>query len=108
MHNVKRLIKNESRCTLRMHPEDAARLGLDANVSQVSVSSGTGVIVADLEISQEMMPGVVSLPHGWGHHREGVRLSVASQRPGVSLNDITEEGHIDALTGTIAFSGVAV
>jgi anaerobic selenocysteine-containing dehydrogenase len=108
MHNSKRLVRGKSRCTLRMHPEDATRLGLDASVGRVSVTSRAGMIVADLEISDEMMPGVVSLPHGWGHHREGIKLSVAQSRPGVSLNDITDEGFIDALTGTIAFSGVPV
>jgi hypothetical protein len=55
-----------------------------------------------------MMPGVVSLPHGWGHSRPGVALSVASARPGASLNDVTDELSVDALAGTAAFSGVAV
>ncbi len=108
MHNSQRLTKGKARCTLRMHPEDAAKLGLNGETKKVSVSSRSGEIEADLEISTEMMPGVVCMPHGWGHHREGTRLSVASARPGVSINDITDEGFIDTLTGTIAFSGVPV
>jgi anaerobic selenocysteine-containing dehydrogenase len=64
--------------------------------------------VADLEVSDEMMPGVVSLPHGWGHTRPGVRLRVAAERAGVSLNDVTDEQFVDRLTGNIAFNGVPV
>ena len=55
-----------------------------------------------------MKPGVVSLPHGWGHHRPGVRLTVAAAHPGASLNDLTDEGRVDALSGNAAFSGVEV
>lgn len=108
MHNSERLTKGKARCTLRMHPDDASKLGLSASVKKVEVSSRAGTIEAELELSSEMMPGVVCLPHGWGHHREGTRLSVASAKPGVSINDITDEGFVDLLTGTIAFSGVPV
>ena len=61
-----------------------------------------------VEITDEMMLGVVSMPHGWGHHREDMRLSVASAHPGVSINDITDEKHIDPLTGNAGFSDVPV
>jgi anaerobic selenocysteine-containing dehydrogenase len=61
-----------------------------------------------LSVTDEMMPGVVSLPHGWGHARPGARLSVASARPGASLNDVTDELAVDALAGTAALNGVAV
>jgi anaerobic selenocysteine-containing dehydrogenase len=107
MHNAPRLMKGKPRCTLRMNPRDAARPDL-AGASRVSVRSAAGTVIADLEITDEMMPGVVSLPHGWGHHREGVRLRVASARPGVSINDVTDERLVDALTGNVAFSGVPV
>jgi hypothetical protein len=55
-----------------------------------------------------MMPGVVSLPHGWGHDREGIRLTVAGQHPGASMNDVTSESHLDTLSGNAAFNGVVV
>jgi anaerobic selenocysteine-containing dehydrogenase len=74
----------------------------------VSVRSAAGSIVADLELSDEMMRGVVSLPHGWGHTRPGARLRVAAGRAGVSLNDVTDEQFVDRLTGNIAFNGVPV
>jgi anaerobic selenocysteine-containing dehydrogenase len=107
MHNVPRLMKGANRCTLRVNPADAARLGL-FDGGRASVRSAAGSIVAEVEVSDEMMPGVVSLPHGWGHTREGVRLRIAASRPGVSVNDITDEQFVDRLTGTIAFSAVPV
>jgi anaerobic selenocysteine-containing dehydrogenase len=107
MRNVPRLMKGPSRCTLLVNPADAARLQL-TNGSHVSVRSAAGSIVAELEVSDEMMPGVVSLPHGWGHTRPGVRLRVAAQRAGASVNDVTDEQFLDQLTGNVAFSGVPV
>jgi anaerobic selenocysteine-containing dehydrogenase len=107
MHNVPRLMKRANRCTLRMNPADAARLRL-ADGSRVWVRSAAGSIAADLEISDEMMRGVVSLPHGWGHSRPGVRLRVAGGHAGVSINDVTDEQFVDRLTGGIAFSGLPV
>jgi anaerobic selenocysteine-containing dehydrogenase len=107
MHNVPRLMKGRTRCTLRVNPADAARLQL-TDGGCASVRSAAGSIVADVEVSDEMMPGVVSLPHGWGHTRPGVRLRVASGRAGASINDVTDEQFIDRLTGNIAFSGVPV
>jgi anaerobic selenocysteine-containing dehydrogenase len=95
------------RCTLRMHPQDAARLGL-AEVARVKITSRTGELEAPLEISDEVMPGVVSLPHGWGHGREGVSMRVAEASPGVSANDITDEALLDDLSGNASFSGVPV
>jgi anaerobic selenocysteine-containing dehydrogenase len=67
-----------------------------------------GAIEAELEITEELMPGVVSLPHGYGHGRPGARLRVAEEVPGQSVNDVTDEQLIDALTGNAAFSGVPV
>jgi anaerobic selenocysteine-containing dehydrogenase len=107
MHNVPRLMKGATRCTLRVNPDDAARLQL-TDGSRVSVRSASGCVTADLEVSDEMMPGVVSLPHGWGHTRPNVRLRVATDRPGVSVNDITDEQFVDRLTGNIVFNGVPV
>jgi anaerobic selenocysteine-containing dehydrogenase len=107
MHNVPRLMRGKDRCTLLMHPDDAAARGL-ANGALVEVASRTGTIRAPLEVSDEMKPGVVSLPHGWGHHRPGTRLATAAAHPGASLNDVTDDARIDALSGNAALSGVPV
>jgi len=90
-----------------MHPDDAARLGV-AGEAKVAVVSHTGRIEAPLELSEEVMPGVVSLPHGWGHHRPGTELSVAEDHPGVSINDLTDESVVDDLCGNAVLSGVPV
>lgn len=107
MHNSLRLVKGPKRCTLRMSPADATARGL-AQGDRVRVRSRAGAVEVDLEVSDEMMPGVVSLPHGWGHDRPGTQLSVASQHAGASLNDLTDELFVDALSGNAAFSGVPV
>ena len=107
MHNSRRLVRGKDRCTLFMHPHDAARFGV-AGEAKVAVVSGTGRIEAPLELSDEVMPGVVSLPHGWGHHRPGTKLSVAEEHPGVSLNDLTDESVVDDLCGNAVLSGIPV
>jgi anaerobic selenocysteine-containing dehydrogenase len=107
MHNSARLVGGHDRCTLLMHSEDASARRL-ADGQRVRVVSRAGVLEVPLEISDAMRPGVVSLPHGWGHHRDGVRLGVARQRPGVSLNDLTDETAVDALCGTASFSDLPV
>jgi anaerobic selenocysteine-containing dehydrogenase len=107
MHNSARLVKGPARCTLLMHPKDAAARGL-AGGQRVRVSSRVGAVEVPLEVSDAMMPGVVSLPHGWGHGAEGTRLAVANAHPGASLNDLTDPLAVDALTGNAAFSGTPV
>ena len=107
MHNSPRLMRGKNRCTLLMHPNDALERKLDDNTT-VRVTSRTGTVDAVLDIDDAMMPGVVSLPHGWGHSREGVELELASKKPGVSLNDLTDETHVDLLTGNAGLSGVNV
>lgn len=107
MHNYTRLVKGKERCTLLMHPDDAAARKL-TDGRPVTVTSRVGAVSLPLEISAEMMPGVVSMPHGWGHGRDGVRLSVAQAHPGASINDLTDEQQLDALTGNAAFSGLPV
>jgi anaerobic selenocysteine-containing dehydrogenase len=107
MHNSQRLVKGPKRCTLLMHPTDAARLGIDDS-ARVSVRSRAGAIAVDAQLSDEVMPGVVCLPHGWGHDRPGTRLSVASAHPGASINDLTDELAVDAVSGNAAFNGVPV
>jgi anaerobic selenocysteine-containing dehydrogenase len=107
MHNSERLVRGKRSCTVLMHPADAASRGL-ADGERVRVTSRTGSIEAELETTDAMMPGVASVPHGWGHARPGVRLSVASAHAGASINDLTDDARIDALAGTASFSGVLV
>jgi anaerobic selenocysteine-containing dehydrogenase len=107
MHNVPRLMRGKDRCTLLMHPHDAASRGL-ADGAEVEIVSRTGRVRAPLEVSDEMKPGVVSLPHGWGHDRPGIRLATAARHAGASLNDLTDEGRVDVLSGNAALSGVPV
>ena len=90
-----------------LHPDDAARLGV-AEAELVRVSSRVGGIELPVEITDSVMPGVVSIPHGFGHGRAGVRLVNAQKAAGVSLNDITDEQFIDALTGMPVLNGVPV
>ncbi len=107
LHNSRRLVKGPLRCTLRMHPADAAARELrDGAIAELR--SRTGTLQAPVELTDELMPGVVSLPHGWGHDREGTGLRVAAQRPGVSANDLTDERWIDALCGNAALNGIPV
>ena len=105
MHNSLRLVKGKNRCTLLMHPDDAAVRGL-AEGQLVTLQTRVGQLDAPLELSETMMPGVVSLPHGWGHGRDNVQLTVASQHPGVSLNDLTDDQWIDPLTGNAVLNGL--
>jgi anaerobic selenocysteine-containing dehydrogenase len=107
LHNSQRLVKGKPRCTLLVHPDDAARLAL-ASGDQAEVRSRVGRAVVPVEVSDEIMPGVVSLPHGWGHRREGVALRVAAAQPGESVNDLTDESFLDPMSGTAGFSGVPV
>jgi anaerobic selenocysteine-containing dehydrogenase len=90
-----------------MNPEDAQRIGAQ-NQEKVRVTSKTGTVDAQIEITDEMMPGVVSLPHGWGHNRAGIQLNVAAKHAGASINDLTDDTALDLLCGTAAFNGTAV
>jgi anaerobic selenocysteine-containing dehydrogenase len=108
MHNAARLVKGRDRCTLQIHPDDARERGL-TDGARVRVTSTKGAIEVPIEIDDAMMRGVVSLPHGFGHDRDGVRLQVATtQARGASLNDLTDEGRVDALSGVADFAGVPV
>jgi anaerobic selenocysteine-containing dehydrogenase len=106
-HNSPRMVSGKDRCTLQVHPEDAARRGV-ATGQRVALKSRVGEIVVPVEVTDQVMRGVVSLPHGWGHDREGTQLRVASSKPGASVNDVTDEAFVDALSGASAFSGVPV
>lgn len=107
MHNSQRLVKGPARCTLLIHPDDAKARGLiDGAIAKISTRRGA--IELPVEITDTMMPGVVSVPHGWGHGRGGIRLRVASTTPGASINDILDPAVIDELSGTSALTGQAV
>lgn len=107
LHNSARLVKGPERCALQVHPDDARARGLDDGAA-AHVRSRTGALDVRVEITADVMPGVVSLPHGWGHDRPGARLSVAATRPGVSANDLTDDQAVDAPSGNAALSGVPV
>jgi anaerobic selenocysteine-containing dehydrogenase len=106
-HNSQRLVKGKPRCTLLMHPADAASRGL-ADGALAMLASRAGQISVPIEVTDEIMPGVVSLPHGWGHDKQGAQLSVAAVVPGASANDVTDETFFDTLSGNAALSGVTV
>ena len=107
MHNSQRLVKGPAQCTLQMHPDDAAARKLSAGAT-VEVRSRVGSVRAPLAITADVARGVVSLPHGWGHSREGAELSIARANAGVSANDLTDEMQVDALSGNAILSGVPV
>ena len=107
MHNYPRLMRGKDRCTLLMNPADAEHYGF-VDGDRAQVNSRVGSIDAPVEITDAIMAGVVSLPHGWGHHRPGTRGAVAGQHAGVSVNDLTDEQEIDTLSGNAALSGLPV
>ncbi|MEV6206103.1 molybdopterin oxidoreductase family protein [Kitasatospora sp. NPDC051914] len=107
LHNLPALTRGSNRCTLHLHPEDAAALGL-ADGDTARVRSRTGEVTAPVELTEDVMPGVVSLPHGWGHDRPGTRMQVAAAVPGVNVNRLTDPGAVDPLSGTAVLNGVPV
>ncbi|PWB31950.1 dehydrogenase [Pseudomonas sp. SDI] len=107
MHNFHRLVKGKPRHQLLMHPDDMAGRHLQDG-QRVRVQSRVGSIEVEVQASTEMMPGVVSLPHGFGHARPGVQLDIAQAQPGASANDLTDERQLDALSGNAALNGVPV
>jgi anaerobic selenocysteine-containing dehydrogenase len=107
MHNAPVLVKGKVRCTMLVHPNDAARLGLaDGGLAQVT--SRTGALAVPVEITDAIMPGVVSIPHGWGHDLPGVQLSVAATHAGVNCNRLVDELALDPLSGNAVLNGVPV
>lgn len=106
-HNLPSFVKGPERCFLEIHPDDAAALGL-SDGAQVRVSSRVGSIQVPARSSDAMMPGVVSLPHGYGHGGEGIRLGVAAQHAGASLNDLTDAAEIDPFSGNAVLNGTPV
>ena len=107
LHNAPLAVKGPDRCTLIVHPDDAKRLGLDS-AKRVSIRSRVATRIAPLTISDEVMPGVVSLPHGWGHGAEGMRMAVASAHPGINFNDLADDSVIEAVVGNAVLNGIPV
>ena len=107
MHNVAVLVKGKDRCTLLIHPDDANRVGVrDGAVARVS--SEAGALDVPVQVTDEMMPGVVSLPHGWGHNVDGIQLAVAREHAGVN-NNLLAPGHlVDAISGNTVVNGIPV
>ena len=107
LHNSYRLVKGKPRCTLMLHPETAKEYSIEDG-QNVKVSSRVGSVIITAEVTDELMPKVVSIPHGWGHGRKGVKQKIAQAHAGVSVNDLTDDTLIDQLSGNAAVNGVPV
>ncbi len=106
-HNIPKLVKGKNRCTLQIHPDDAAELGLNDG-GRARVSSVAGEVTVPVEITADIMKGVVSIPHGWGHDRPGISMKVASKNPGVNSNILADENQTDKLSGNAVLNGIPV
>jgi anaerobic selenocysteine-containing dehydrogenase len=107
MHNIGTLVKGKARCTLQVNPADAARIGLQDG-GAARVSSRTGTLVAPVELTDAVAPGVVSLPHGWGHDLPGVAMAVAQAHAGVNSNLLADDERYDELSGNAVLNGIPV
>lgn len=107
MHNVKVLVKGKPRCTLQMHPDDAAVRNIHDGET-VRVASSVGAIDVHVAVTDIVRRGVVSLPHGWGHHRDGAQLAVAGANAGASFNDLVDTSLIDPHSGNAALNSTMV
>lgn len=107
MHNLPGLVSGSARCTAWVHPRDAERLGL-ADGEPVAVRARTGEIEVPTEITEAVMPGVVSIPHGWGHGAPGVQLTVAGAHAGANSNVLCDEKVVEPLSGTAVLNGIPV
>jgi anaerobic selenocysteine-containing dehydrogenase len=107
MHNIEPLVRGRPRCTLQLHPEDAARLGL-VDGARACIRSRTGSLEAPVEVTADVMPGVVSLPHGWGHGQVGTHMRVAAAHVGVNSNLLADEQALDPLSGNTVLNGIPV
>lgn len=107
MHNVPILLKGKTACTLQVHPDDAARLGL-VDGGEARVASQVGELVAPVEVTDELAPGVVCLPHGWGYGEAGIEMNAAKNKPGVNSNSLTDDAVLDELSGNCALNAIPV
>jgi anaerobic selenocysteine-containing dehydrogenase len=101
------LVKGRPRCTAQLHPDDAGRLGI-ADGDPVLVRSRVGEVRVPAEVTEGILPGVVSIPHGWGHDLEGAQLSVAAEHAGVNSNLLADEELFDPVSGTAVLNGIPV
>ncbi|WP_371646423.1 molybdopterin oxidoreductase family protein [Streptomyces sp. NBC_00597] len=107
LHNVPALTGGSNRCTLQVHPQDAGRLGLtEGGMARITADGGS--LEVPVEVTDTVRTGVVSLPHGWGHDRDGARLSVASAVPGANVNQLLDGSRLDPLSGTAVLNGFPV
>jgi anaerobic selenocysteine-containing dehydrogenase len=107
MHNVPAMVRGRERCTLLVHPKDAARAGV-GHGARAQIASAAGTLRVHVEVSDEMAEGVVCLPHGWGHGLAGTRMPVAAAHPGVNTNILTDAARLDPLSGTAVLNGIPV
>ncbi|MDX6732974.1 MAG: hypothetical protein QOC54_2922 [Baekduia sp.] len=107
MHNLPMLVRGPEQCTLHVHPADAQRLGL-TDGGRATIRSRVGAVDAPVEVTEEIRPGVVSLPHGWGHGLTGVGMEVAAAHAGTNSNVLTDEDVVEPLTGTAVLNGIPV
>jgi len=107
MHNSLRLVKGPKRCLLRVNPQDASRLGIESG-TMVEVKSSAGSLAVEALVTPDIMPGVVSLPHGWGHDLAGARLSIATCHPGVNSNLLADPLLVEPVSGNAVLNGIPV
>ena len=107
MHNYHRLVKGKPRWQLMMHPEDLSARGLE-DQSEVTITSRVGSVTTTVTATDELMPGVVSLPHGWGHKRHDVKMDIAAKQQGSNCNELTDDKLLDLISGNAALNGVPV
>ena len=107
MHNIPSLMSGKNRCTLMMHPDTASRLGVEDG-AMVRATTETGSVELPLELSADMMPGVVSIPHGWGHNLDGIALETASTHAGVNANILVGATRQDPFSGNAVLNGIPV
>jgi anaerobic selenocysteine-containing dehydrogenase len=107
MHNLKPLVSGKNRCTAMIHPDDATAYGLESG-DGAEITSRVATLTAAVEITDDIMPGVLSLPHGWGHDLAGTRMTVAGEHHGVNSNRLTDEEALDIPSGTSVLNGIPI
>ena len=107
LHNSQRLVKGKSRCNILIHPQDAERLGV-TDGDDLTLRSEVGSITLPAWVSDDIMPGVISVPHGWGHDRKGVQMDVARRAGGASVNDVVGTTRVEAVTAMAQLNGIPV
>ena len=107
MHNLERMVKGPNSCTAIIHPNDAERLNI-SNGDMLEISSSVSTVNIEAEVSDEIMVGSISIPHGWGHHRDGIKMGVASKYAGVSFNDLADDKITDKLSGVSVINAIPI